>query len=98
MNFLVSLQESGLFPDGIEVAFLPVGHTHNEVDQVASRISIGLRKRDIKTPPELFRYLRESFDDLDVVLVNKVANTKEYINPRQKKNWTWSRFKHIQNL
>ena len=40
--------ERGAF-DSIEVSFLPVGHTHNEPDQVASRCSICCRTRDIPT-------------------------------------------------
>jgi hypothetical protein len=43
INWLASLVERGLFPGGIELGFLFVGHTHNEVDQIASRISIALR-------------------------------------------------------
>ena len=53
MNWCASLVERGLFPGGIEIGFLPVGHTHNEVDQIASRISIALRRRDILTPEHL---------------------------------------------
>ncbi len=44
INWLGTLVERGLFPNGIYVSFLPVGHTHNEMDQVASRISIALRR------------------------------------------------------
>ena len=40
--------ERGAF-DSIEISFLPVGHTHNEPDQVASRCSICCRTRDIPT-------------------------------------------------
>jgi hypothetical protein len=36
MNYLGTLCERGLFPGGVYVSFLPKGHTHNEMDQVAA--------------------------------------------------------------
>jgi len=85
LNWLSSLVERGLFPDGIYLSFLPVGHTHNEVDQVASRISIAVRDRDIHTPEELVKCLREAFDDMDIEVVQHVADTKQFLNPKPKK-------------
>ena len=35
LNWCASLVERGLFPGGLEIGFLPVGHTHTEVDQIA---------------------------------------------------------------
>jgi len=98
LNWCASLVERGLFPGGIEIGFLPVGHTHNEVDQIASRISIALRRRDILTPEHLTELLKESYTGLHVVLLNKVADTKEFLNPGLKKGWTQSRFKVHHNL
>jgi hypothetical protein len=40
--YLSWLVERGVF-DRVEVSFLPVGHTHNECDQCASRFSVGVR-------------------------------------------------------
>ena len=48
MAYLSWLVERGVF-DKIEVSFLPVGHTHNECDQVGSRYSIGVRHTTIGT-------------------------------------------------
>ena len=45
--------ERGAF-DSIEISFLPVGHTHNEPDQVASRCSICCRTRDIATRTRMY--------------------------------------------
>ena len=98
VNWCASLVERGLFPGGIEIGFLPVGHTHNEVDQIASRISIALRRRDILTPEHLIALLKESYTGLQVVLLNKVADTKEFLNPGLKKGWSGSRFKVHHNL
>lgn len=38
VGFLVALVERGLF-DSIELGFLPVGHTHDEIDSWFSRIA-----------------------------------------------------------
>ena len=48
MAYLSWLVERGVF-DKINVSFLPVGHTHNECDQVGSRYSIGVRHTTIGT-------------------------------------------------
>ena len=98
INWLASLVERGLFPGGIEVGFLPMGHTHNEVDQAASRISIALRRRDIHTAAQLMAMLKECFADLDVELVTKVADTKSFLNPGNHKSWKKSRFMRHQNI
>ena len=98
MNWIASLTERGLFPDGIYVSFLPVGHTHNEVDQVASRISIAVRNRAIHTPEELLACLSEAFDDMTVEIVQHVADTKGFLNPNGQVSWTKSRFKRLQNV
>ena len=80
------------------MSFLPVGHTHNEVDQVASRISVAVRHRDIHTPEHLQSILAESFDDMGVELINSVADSREFLNPEIKKSWKLSRLKEIQNI
>ena len=43
----------GLFAGGIFISFLPKGHTHNEMDQCASLISIAVRRKDIHTRQQL---------------------------------------------
>ena len=53
--------ESGAF-EQIEICFLPVGHTHNEPDQVASRCSVCCRNRDIPTRERLLFRLHHQFD------------------------------------
>ena len=98
VNWLSSLVERGMFPDGIYLSFLPVGHTHNEVDQVASRISVAVRGRDVTTPEQLFECLDEAIDDLHVTVMQHVADTKEFLNPGKNDSWTHSRFKRIQNV
>ena len=46
--YLASLVEEEVF-DEIVVSFLPVGHTHEDVDQMFSRFAVALRNEDAKT-------------------------------------------------
>ncbi|KAL3687988.1 hypothetical protein R1sor_014297 [Riccia sorocarpa] len=45
----------------IKVGFLMVGHTHDHVDQMFSRFSVALRKRQPFTMPELRMVIQESY-------------------------------------
>ncbi|KAL3679359.1 hypothetical protein R1sor_022315 [Riccia sorocarpa] len=45
----------------IKVGFLMVGHTHDHVDQIFSRFSVALRKRQAFTMPELRMVIQESY-------------------------------------
>ena len=98
LNWCASLMERGLFPGGIEIGFLPKGHTHNECDQCASRLSVGLRHRDVKCRTQLNKLLDECYAEMDVQWVQDVADTTEYLNPGKMASWTHSRYKRIQNI
>jgi hypothetical protein len=45
----------------IELSFLPVGHTHEDIDQLFSRIAIRLQGHDAKTRQELYALVREAY-------------------------------------
>jgi hypothetical protein len=45
----------------VEVSFLPVGHTHEDIDQVWSRTSIAMKSKDVSCEAELFPVIREAF-------------------------------------
>jgi len=45
----------------IKLSFLPVGHTHEDVDQMFSRFSLYLEKHDAVTPQELVAALKASY-------------------------------------
>ena len=45
MAYLANLIDQGTF-DKIVVSFLPVGHTHEDIDQMFSRIAVYLRRHD----------------------------------------------------
>ncbi|KAL9978074.1 hypothetical protein ACROYT_G015555 [Oculina patagonica] len=42
----------------VEISFLPVGHTHNDVDQLFSRISVATEKSGCLTPEDLLRIIQ----------------------------------------
>jgi len=68
----VDMVARGLFPGGIFPSFLPKGHTHNEMDQHASRLSVGLRRRDVFTRNEMLGIVKASFRDLQPERVQQV--------------------------
>ena len=59
MAFLSLLVEAGTFRK-IIVSFLPVGHTHEDIDQFFSRIAMALRRNDAHSRLELERIIRET--------------------------------------
>jgi len=66
----------------IEVSFLPVGHTHEDVDQMFSRTSVTLKDVDIHTRQDFHRQLAKSYMKwgLTVVeFVDTVIDWKEWI-------------------
>ena len=71
--------------DTITVNFLPVGHTHEDIDQLFSRISQLLRKSIVKTVPALFALLKRSFtkEGIPPVVrdVDNVPNFREWLSP-----------------
>lgn len=45
----------------IEISFLPVGHTHIDVDQMFSRVSVAIERLGCLTPQDLLRILRTCY-------------------------------------
>lgn len=101
LNYLGWLTERGLFPGGIFVSFLPIGHTHNEMDQCASTISLIVRRQDIFTRQQLYDRIEESCTSLRVQEIDSVADTKSFLNPGHKKAGHWttkSPWKRVHNV
>ena len=98
LNYLGSLCERGLFPKGAHISFLPIGHTHNEMDQVASRISVPVRRKDIHSRLDLHKLLRTCYPYVRIVFLTQIADTKGWLNPGLNVNWTNSKFSRVVNV
>lgn len=74
MGMFALLVHFGVF-DKIKVSFLPVGHTHEDVDQMFSCIARALRKCSVIVPSELMDIMRGAYTPRPEVLdVDKVRN------------------------
>ena len=80
-TFLASLVDAGVFTV-IYVNFLPVGHTHEDIDQFFSRISVYLRVRSALTPDAMNNRIKESYKKYNKRPIVKrwlnVGNVSEY--------------------
>jgi hypothetical protein len=89
--------------ESIEVCFLPVGHTHNEADQVSSRCSVGCRNQDIPTYDDLHSVLRLCYapkwgEEVYVADVPTVANMKALFNPHDKQAFSGCDWKYMHGI
>jgi hypothetical protein len=74
--------------DTIELSFLPVGHTHNECDQIASRISFACRHNDILIRGDLAKIIRDCYTPKPLVThLHEVADFKRLVNPLLKQDF-----------
>ena len=62
-TFLAALVASGMFQT-VYVNYLLVGHTHEDIDQMFSRFSIAIGKRDIFTVAELYDIYETSYTSI----------------------------------
>jgi hypothetical protein len=62
-NLLVA---KGIFKK-VKLSFLPVGHTHDDCDQMFSRFSDVFKINDILVLPELHRFIKESYTPTPIV-------------------------------
>lgn len=72
-----------------EVSFLPVGHTHEDIDQIWSRTGLQLRSHDVSCEAELFDLIKKSFHhygfEARCGTLETVANIKEWLAPYSNK-------------
>ena len=84
MAYLCWLVQRRIFKE-IHVSFLPVGHTHEDIDQVWSRTSIQLKGQNVCCEEELFTLIKGSFRHAGHKArcgsLDTVANMKEWILP-----------------
>ena len=87
ISFLAWLLERGVFKV-IKLSFLPVGHTHFENDQVASRISTAVRWRDIRSVAQLLEILEACYSPRpNCVWVDEVMDWRSLANPTSKRDF-----------
>jgi hypothetical protein len=85
LGYIGYLVERGVFEDA-KVSFLPVGHTHEDIDQIFSRLAVYLRKHDCRNQEELLECLQEAFTPkhghrVQVGHLTTVANISDWIKP-----------------
>lgn len=84
--FLVWIIERGVFKE-IFVSFLPVGHTHFDPDQFASRISVAVNHVDVTTIQQYVKILRKCYTDkasdeqIQVTVIEDVLDHRALFNP-----------------
>ena len=93
MAYLGELIRAGVFRE-VYVSFLPVGHTHEDIDQMFSRFAMAIRVRDTVTMEEMIGVFRDAYQTAEglrpnVSIVHYVANISEYVDNLTK---AWSNF------
>ena len=81
--FLAMLKAAGVF-EQVQLGFLPVGHTHEDIDQLFSRISVRLRLKNAVSRLQLARVMQSSFKKYgkppEITHWTSVANISEYLD------------------
>lgn len=79
LTFAAILVDMGIFRK-VKIGFLPVGHTHEDIDQLFSCISRRLKHRNALTISDLVQVLSESFTPVPIVLnIDSVVDTKSWM-------------------
>ena len=60
LGYLACLVEWGVFEE-VELCFLPVGHTHEDIDQFFSRVAVYLRKNNARSRQEMHEAVQNSY-------------------------------------
>ncbi|XP_070553722.1 uncharacterized protein [Ptychodera flava] len=81
LSFASLLVEYDIFEE-VVLNFLPVGHTHEDIDQMFSRVSTALKKTNSFTMQELMHNVHESYTPaIKVQEVKYMFNVKEWLQP-----------------
>ena len=79
-GFLHYLVLKGVF-DNIYVSFLPVGHTHEDIDQMFSRFAVYLKGNNVYDMDELFTALKTSFTPSpEFIHLTKMTTIKDFFS------------------
>ena len=83
LAYLATLIVLGIYKK-IKMCFLPVGHTHEDIDQAFSRISMHLRRVSAFTFPDLLTQVRNSFKSAlmtpSVIQIGQTFDFKDYLD------------------
>jgi hypothetical protein len=84
LAFLALLVEHGIF-ERIYICFLPVGHTHEDIDQMFSRIAMALRGRNMLDRAEMQRVIEQAytFEGMEPKVVHwtTIGNLRDWLEP-----------------
>jgi len=89
MAYLFALVDTGLFQE-IRLSFLPVGHTHTDIDQMFSRFSKRLEEHDALTRRHLLEQCKAAFSDIG-------KNTSDIIGLNYMKLKIWLKNRHCRH-
>jgi hypothetical protein len=96
--FLALLVEHGVF-ERIYVCFLPVGHTHEDIDQMFSRFAIALRQRNMLSRQDMIDVIRAAYlyegAPCRVKLWDRIANISDWLKPHIKIPDGVTKFRHF---
>ena len=85
MSYLSLLVEMGIF-DVVKMSYLPVGHTHEDIDQAFSRIAVHLNRHDAYTFDDYLSEIKKSFikdgNPPNVITVGAAYDFKGWLNDR----------------
>ena len=85
LAFLALLVEHGIF-ERAYVCYLPVGHTHEDIDQMFSRLAIALRGKDMRDREEMTRVIQDAYTFEGVAPTvyhwTRIANLRDWLDPQ----------------
>ena len=93
ISYLSLLIEVGLF-DKVKMCFLPVGHTHEDIDQAFSRIAVYLNKHDALSYDEFIQAIHKSISvetkRPNMITVGQSFDFKVWLHSRLPKIESWT--------
>ena len=81
--YLSLLVHRGVFKT-VQMNFLPVGHTHEDIDQVFSRLSVFMKSHNLLCEEDLHQLTQSTTPNPTVVMAKEVADFKSFIKPHLK--------------
>ena len=81
-SFLAFLVQRGVFSK-VKISFLPVGHTHEDIDQMFSRFAIKLARGNTESMPHLLQRLTHAYQPPPITTeIHKVCNWSGWIEDK----------------